>query len=264
MRIAVSHLLQFDDPCILFPLHREAAPFLREFRPQERAPGAPVRARFCGPAWLTVLVLETGIGAARTETALTWVLGQPEFGKVPYRPKLVLSAGFAGGLQEQLQVGDVLLADEVVDLVGNRWPTTWPGELPTTEWRPPIQRGRFLSVPQLVGDPSEKRRLGEKYQAAALDMESAHVARMCSKQGIPFGCVRVVSDALATPLSPRLVSLLAGGRVSWLALAGLLLRAPGSLGELWRLAKDTRFAAGQLGTALGELLTLTLPGGKEL
>jgi hypothetical protein len=260
----LSNLLQFDDPCLLFPLHREAAPFLREFRPHDRVPGAPGWARFCGPAWLTVLVLETGIGAARTETALTWLLSQPELGKVPYRPKLVLSVGFAGALRDDRQVGDVLLADEVVDLVGNRWPTTWPGELPATEWRPPIHRGRFLTVPQLVGNPDEKRQLGQKYEAAALDMESAHVARMCSKQGVPFGCVRVISDALATPLSPRLVSLLAGGRVSWLGLLALLLRSPGSAKELWHLAQATHHAARQLGTALGELLTLTLPGGQEL
>jgi hypothetical protein len=30
-------------------------------------------------------------------------------------------------------------------------------------------------------------------------------------------------------------------------------------GELWRLAKQTQYASEQLGRALGELLTLTLP-----
>ena len=47
---------------------------------------------FAGPTWLTVLVLETGVGAAATEAALTWALGSPLFGNLPYRPRLVLSA----------------------------------------------------------------------------------------------------------------------------------------------------------------------------
>ena len=41
-------------------------------------------------------------------------------------------------------------------------------------------------------------------------------------------------------------------------LLGLLLRSPGAVGELWRLAKQTKMASKRLGKALGELLTLTL------
>src|SRR5207245_1889826 len=121
--------LAFNDPCILFPLRREARPFLREFHPRQRFPGASCWARFCGPAWLTVLVLETGIGADRTATALDWLLSQPVLGNVPYRPKLILSAGFAGALQENRKVGDVILASEVADSEGKVWPVNWPGEL---------------------------------------------------------------------------------------------------------------------------------------
>src|SRR5438034_11802836 len=85
--------LTFDDPCVLFALRREARAFYREFRPQQTFPGAPCRARFCGPPWLTVLVLETGLGAGRVEQALAWLLGNPVLESVPYSPKLVLSAG---------------------------------------------------------------------------------------------------------------------------------------------------------------------------
>ena len=46
-------------------LRRESHAFRQEFRPHQRFLGAPCRAWFCGPAWLTVLVLETGIGRAR-------------------------------------------------------------------------------------------------------------------------------------------------------------------------------------------------------
>jgi adenosylhomocysteine nucleosidase len=251
--------LAFTDACVVFALRREAAPFLRTFRPQQRFPGAPCRARFCGPSWLTVLVLETGLGPGAVEAALTWALGAPPFGNVPYRPKLVLSAGFSGALRQGLHVGDLVLATEVVDTEGNRWPATWPGELPPGQWQPPLKRGRLLTVPALVGDAGEKRALGERSGALAADMETAAVARLCHKHEVPFGCLRAISDDGDTPLSPQLVGLLKRGRVAPLRLAAALARRPALAGELWRLARHTRTAARQLARGLGEVLTLTLP-----
>ena len=243
---------------------RESSSFRREFRPHQRFPAAPCRARFCGPAWLTVLVLESGIGRARTEATLEWLLAEPILENVPYRPKLVLSAGFAGALEDKHQIGDLLLATDVVDTDGNRWPTTWPGELPAGEWRPPLHRGRLLTTSHLVGNPEQKLELGRKHEAAAVDMESATVASWCSRKDVPFGCVRAISDRADTPLSPRLISLLSNSRVSPLRVLAALVRSPKLAGELWSLEKQTRLAAKQLGTALGELLTLTMPGGAGL
>src|SRR5919108_5915517 len=107
------------DPCILFSLRREAQAFLQEFRPQQWFPSAPCRARFCGPEWLTVLVLETGIGKDRTEEAINWLLSEPVLVNVPYRPKVVISCGFAGALHADLKLGDLILATEVTDLEGH-------------------------------------------------------------------------------------------------------------------------------------------------
>ena len=256
--------LAFEDPCVLFALGRESGPFRRTFRPQQRFAGAPCRARFCGPAWLSVLVVETGMGTANTRRALDWLLGRPLLGNVAYRPKLVLSAGFAGALRKLLLVGDILVATEVADTEGGLWPTTWPGELPEAAWDPPLRRGRLLTVPHMVADPREKHALGERHGAVAVDMETATVARACSRAGVPFGCVRAISDDVDTPLSPRLAALFAAGRVSPLRVLSQVVRAPGLMGELWRLARQTRIAARQLGKALGEALTLTLPWGREL
>jgi nucleoside phosphorylase len=256
--------LVFDDPCILFALRREARAFCREFRRQQRFPGAPCRAYFCGPEWLSVLVLETGMGPLRAEPAANWILSQPRMGKVPCKPKVVISAGFSGALQDDLAVGDVILATEIVDEYGNSWPATWPVELPPGEWRPPLHRGRVLFSPRPVGDPHDKQRLGLKHGAIAVDMESGVIARLCREHGVPFGCVRVISDALRTPLSPALLALVSGERLSPLRVAGTALSSPALVKELWRLARDTRRAADQLRQALGELLTLTLPFGHEL
>jgi adenosylhomocysteine nucleosidase len=257
--------LFLDDPCILFALRREAQPFYREFRPQQRFPGAPCRARFCGPEFLPVLVLETGMGPAAVESALQWVLSKPAFGNLAYRPKCVIAAGFAGALREEQAVGDIILATDVAGGDPETcWPTTWPGELPPGEWRPPLHRGRLVSTDQLIGDPEQKRRLGVAHDALAVDMESATVARLCQKHSMPFGCVRAISDAVHTPLSSELATLLAAGRVSPVRLLACIARRPSIIRELWSLARGTRLAAEQLQKALGELLTLTLEWGKDL
>lgn len=255
--------LLFEDPCVLFALGREARLFLRDFPLQQRFPGAPCRARFCGPAWLTVLVAQTGVGRERTARALDWLLGKPVLGNVAYRPKLVLSAGFAGALHPALLVGDLMLATEVVDESGEVWPCTWPATPLRGEWQPQLRRGRLVTADHIIAAPADKRALGQKHDALAVDMESAYVARRCSKEGIPFGCVRAISDGVDTALSPRLAAVLAGGGVSWWRLVTGVLRSPGLPAELWRLARHTRYAADQLGKGLGELLTLTLPWMKE-
>ena len=253
----------FTDPCVIFALGRESQAFRREFPPTQRFPGAPCWARFCGPAWLSILVMETGVGATRTERALKWLFDKPQLGVVPYRPQLVISAGFAGSLHAERRVGDIILANEVVDADGGSWRTTWPEEFPEGEWQPPLHRGRLLTIGQIVATPDEKKLLAEKHGAVAVDMESAIVARWCADRSVPFACVRSISDDFGTPLSPSLAGLLRDGRVDALRLVGSVLIRPWIIGELWRLARQTTYAAEQLGKALGELLTLTTPYGEE-
>jgi nucleoside phosphorylase len=237
-------------PCLVFALGRESHYFRRHYRPQRPLKDAPCRAWLCGTAGRQVLALETGIGAARTEQALVWLLGQPVIEDERLQPRFVLSAGFCGALQENCHVGEVLLATEAADLEGRGWPVTWPG--PALDR--PLLRGRVLTVPRLVTTSADKRTLGRDHNAVAVDMETATVARLCTQHNVPFGCVRAVSDDVHTSLSPRLVSLLAGGRVSgWRLLAALAL-SPRLMGELCRLARQTRLAGARLAEVLEQLL----------
>ncbi len=230
--------IAITDPCIVFALRRESMRFRRDFPYQQRFPGAPCRAQFRGPPSQSVLMLETGLGAAAMESALRWCLSPPRFGDVPYRPRFILSVGFSGALRSEQKVGDLILATEVVDQRGNCWPTVLAPALPCC-------RGRLVTATEMVGDPREKQRLGHESGAAAVDMESATVARLCHEHGVPFACLRVISDALDTPLSPRLLALLRGGRVSPIRLAWQVMRHPTLIAELGRLAAQTRRAAEQ-------------------
>src|SRR5207253_1642126 len=103
-------------------------------------------------------------------------------------------------------------------------------------------------------DPAEKRGLADRTGADAVDMESAAIEGVCAARGVPFRAVRAVSDTVDTALSPELVRLLSGGRVSPWKAAVALAGKPSLLGEFRRLARDTKLAARNLAHALLDLI----------
>jgi adenosylhomocysteine nucleosidase len=137
-----------------------------------------------------------------------------------FQPKLVIAAGFCGALTPHLVVGDVVTSP------------------------------RIVTVNELVATPEAKRRLADRTGAEAVDMESAEVAAVCAEHGVPFLAVRAVSDDVETALSPELVQLLSGGRVSPWKATWALMQRPSLLGEFRRLARDTKIAGRKLAEAL--------------
>ncbi|QEL15257.1 Futalosine hydrolase [Limnoglobus roseus] len=155
---------------------------------------------------------------------------------------LVISAGFCGALNPALKVGDVLTCALNGDAVAAPALRSESPALP--------RNGRLLTVPHLVATPHEKRELRDRTAADVVDMEAAAVADVCASRGLSFLAVKAVSDTADTALSPRLVNLLAGGRVSPLKAAAAIIVQPSILWEFQRLARDTKRAAEQLAIAL--------------
>ena len=249
-------------PCVVFALRRESMYFRRAFRFQNNFPGSPGLARFRGPRkksdlciGATALLLETGVGAAAMETALRWCLSGPLFGRCRIGRVSCYWPGFperSGGAA----LGDLVAATEIVDDQGQCWPA-----IPLKEWAEfDLAAGRLLTMPELIADPREKQRLGRQYEALAVDMESTVAARLCFQNKVPFACLRVISDDCQTPLSPHLLDLLRQGRVSLLHLAASVLRHPKLIGELRRLASQTRQAARRLLGPLSAVATVRLSG----
>ena len=53
----------------------------------------------------------------------------------------------------------------------------------------------------VVGSPDQKRLLGERWKAIAVDMESAGVAQAASEAGLPFTAVKSITDPVEHRLS---------------------------------------------------------------
>jgi adenosylhomocysteine nucleosidase len=229
----------------LFALRREAKPFRRRCGHTRDI----LQIRTPCPTWAysyggkKFLVLVTGMGTDRASAAARWVWDH-------FRPRLVVACGFTGALSPKFEVGDVLVASEVVepDEDGMHWRTAVPTELGD------LPVGRVVTVRELMGRPSAKRSLARKTAAVAVDMESAAIAEVCQEKRIPCAVVRAISDTADTMLSDRLVTMVSGGRVSpWRVLINVV-RSPRLVLELWRLARDTRIAARALAATLQRLL----------
>ena len=102
----------------------------------------------------------------------------------------VISTGFCGGLDPQLALGEIVEATSVVDCDTGRQYASRPVSTSSTR-----VRGVVLSMDRVAGTGEEKTNLRTRISdASAIEMEAAAVAPWAEERGLPFYCVRVVSD----------------------------------------------------------------------
>jgi nucleoside phosphorylase len=222
--------------CVLVALAREAMYFRLGGR--QRLRPAPCRAWIGQPATVPVLLVQTGMGAAPTARALEWVLAR--------KPACVVVAGFCGGLNEALEVGCLVQPGEVCDDQGNTWPVA-----PAPRIGLP---GRLVSVAHPVLSIAGRQALRARTGAVAVDLESATAVRMLHERGIPFCCLRVVSDDARSGLPEDLAAALDGERVRMGGLLRAVLGRPGLVIDLWRMARQSRLAARRLADGIEQML----------
>lgn len=143
----------------------------------------------------------------------------------------VMLAGFAGGLNPALGMGNVIL---------NGFPTDLRIDLPHI-------RGRIVTTDSIVSTAQEKARLFESTAADACEMEARIVSQHLEPMGIPFFHLRVIVDSAGEDLNPRLLGYVgANGRVRGGRVCAALMRRPSDIANLWRLNRMTRCAAAAL------------------
>lgn len=94
----------------------------------------------------------------------------------------VISIGWVGALSDDFLPGKAYWVAGAIDMrTGERLAAEEPSNL----W--------VVTSPR-VADAAEKQRLADAYGAALVDMEAAAVARLAAMRGIPFLCLKGVSD----------------------------------------------------------------------
>jgi adenosylhomocysteine nucleosidase len=209
-----------DLTLICFALKEEATPFRK------------IAARHPG-----VVTMIAGIGRANAEKSIRSFLGGG--GKAP---ELVLTCGFAGGLNPELKTGDVAFETTDEQLHAKLLAT---GAKPT----------KFFCADRIATTVAEKKQLREQTGADAVEMESGAIHAVCAERRIPCVTVRVISDAANEdlPLDFNTVAKpdknLDYGKLAW-----AIAKSPGKIPALMGLQKKTRFAAEKLAEVLAKII----------
>ena len=164
-----------------------------------------------------------------------------------YPLKGLISIGFAGGLALGLKPGSIVMATEVIDNTNReRYPCTT-----TFLGNGNMKSGRLLCSSQVIAKANEKQNLGQQWDAIAVDMESAGVARVAQDAGIPFCAVKAISDSAEQSLSIDFNRCQReDNKLSLWAVLKQGLSSPARAGELCRLGWNSRIAAKALAIAL--------------
>ena len=162
----------------------------------------------------------------------------------------LLSFGLAGGLDPALPPGTLLLPKVLImpDGAEHAVDAPWHQQLAAAlaDLQPVV--GRHLGADLAVAGAAEKAALFRRSTALAVDMES-HVLALAAA-GRPFAILRVVCDAADAALPPAaLAGVKPDGSTDLVGVLGSLLRHPGQIPALSRLARSAKAAERVLAAA---------------
>jgi len=183
-------------------------------------------------------VLITGIGRENAERRLHSALSRSAY-------QLVLSCGFAGGLNPYLTTGTVVFStDEDAGLT----PTLLAaGACPV----------RFHCSSRVATTVEEKRLLWETTGADAVEMESEIIRAICRAHSIPSATIRVISDAANENLPLDFnVFMTAEQKLNYAKLVLSLLTSPAKIPAMLRLQRQTQLAARNLAGVLSRVIPI--------
>ena len=132
----------------------------------------------------TIEVLHTGVGEKVCRQRMGKFLQDQQFG-------CLISAGFAGALNDQLYVGDLLFAEN--------FSTVRLSEVHSFFSGLPAHIADLLTVPSMIESREERDRMAQTTGAVAADMETEFIARACAEHAIPLLSLRVISDTPSKP-----------------------------------------------------------------
>jgi adenosylhomocysteine nucleosidase len=218
---------------IIAAMPAELKPLTRGWQ-HERSNGVDLwRRRFDGCEWIAAC---TGAGVNAATRAFAEI---EELGPVDK----VISAGWAGALREELAPGQACDVSVVIDArTGERFIAAGP---PNNCW---------LVTNSRVADATEKKRLASTYEAALVDMEAAGVARLARMRGIPFYCIKGISDGYSDQLPDFNRFILSDGQFQRMRFIFFALFRPWYWHALIRMGENSRKAARNIAQSLLDLL----------
>ena len=176
-----------------------------------------------------VLAVVTGIGTARANAATIRLLDTVDV-------EWVIVVGITGAIEDETPIGTLVLPELVVNGANGSQHRPKPLRLGKAH-------GTMWTTDDLLLDPAVHADLRTR-DVVSLDMETAAVAEVCDKRGVPWSVVRATSDrASGGSVDAEIVGLShPDGRPNFSAVARYVVRHPGAVPRLVRLARGSKLA----------------------
>ena len=127
-----------------------------------------------------------------------------------YNLSLILSVGIAGGLVDYLNIGDIVISDNVYLVDKDKEVFTIDKSLCMNLYKiinniivnsqhmrgllPRVYTGSIISVNKVVANSQAARFLNESFNGICVEMESGIIAKLCQLAGIRVVAVKIISD----------------------------------------------------------------------
>jgi len=154
---------------------------------------------------------------------------------------VIISVGVSGGLDPELQPGDLLIGNSVATGLGEHFDcdqellqgASGLSQLPVV----------LYGADEIIASTDEKTVLFNKYKAVAVDMESHGAARAAKVAGVPFLAIRAIADPADYALPPAAMNAVApDGSTRILKTLFECVKAPGQFPALLKLGANSEKA----------------------
>ncbi len=162
----------------------------------------------------------------------------------------LISFGFAGALDTNLQTGALIIADSISMEDGTVEATDPALRAQLTEALPSTTVGRIYAGGTVVATPARKQEVHARTGALAAEMEAHIVMTVADRLGLPFAALRAISDTAQTALPPFVANTLRDdGSVDGGKLLADMARNPSTIPQLATLARGSYRARAALRAA---------------
>lgn len=231
---------------VVCALHLEVAPLLAECAKVRKYSGGSFTFRGGRYGAVRLAVVESGVGFEKARRATQAMIDA-------HTPPWVLSVGFSGALVESMQIGDIVVANEIVDQHGQSMSVDVAMQDDPDHG---LHVGRIATTDEMLLAIADKQQCATATGAIAVDLESLAVAQVCRETQTRFMAVRAISDDMSEDLPPEILSVF--GDTGFLragAVAGALWKRLSSAKDLWRLRENAVTASEKLEQFLDGVIT---------
>jgi adenosylhomocysteine nucleosidase len=226
---------------VTFALPAESSSFLRRVRGKSHTNQNGVKIIHGQIDDRKIAILHTGVGEAICRQRMAAFVQDRQF-------KCLVSAGFAGALNNRLHAGDLLFAEN--------FSTVKQSKARSALSALPIHLMKLLTVPSMIDSEMERDRIAQTAGADAADMETEFIARACAEHALPLLSLRVISDTPTEPFPApaHILFDLAKQQTDFVSLAVFFLTHPGRVPRLIRFARTIARARMTLANALVDVV----------